>query len=63
MDFKALIETGGVRAMKLFMSRTRHIGVGLVSNKPIPVNNKEEHCRVTIIALTTFSKQFASGLD
>ena len=28
--FKALIETGGVRSMKLFTSRTRLIGVGLV---------------------------------
>ena len=28
--FKALIETGGVRSMKLFTSCTRLIGVGLV---------------------------------
>ena len=30
MGFKALIETGGVRSIEIFMSRTRLIGVGLV---------------------------------
>ena len=31
VGFKALIETGGVRSIEIFMSRTRLIGVGLVS--------------------------------
>ena len=30
VGFKALIETGGVRSIEIFMSRTRFIGVGLV---------------------------------
>ena len=30
VDFKALIETGGVRSIEIFISRTGLMGVGLV---------------------------------
>ena len=33
VGFKALIETGGVRSIEIFMSRTRLIGVGLVLHR------------------------------
>ena len=33
VGFKALIETGGVRSIEILMSRTRLIGVGLVTGQ------------------------------
>ena len=42
VGFKALIETGGVRSIEIFMSRTRLIGVGLVSI----TNEVESRCFV-----------------